>query len=292
MTLLEYVKKIPGHKNSKGESAPWTIVSHKTGKVISSHKTKEEAEKHLQRMHYFKEGLEMRNFEKYVEYVEKNTGLDFSGDLGQDDTISDYKEETGRDLDYLVALTDDNSGVTIGYSVGEKGDETFNYVVSPTNGETVYEDDIVDWEEAAKKVVKLVKDLASNVSESKMNITEAKDWIEEGYVYEIDSAKDSDNNEIYKSTYGKKFYDLEELVEEFEKITKTERETWVVDIYNGFISITVNLAAKTINLQKYEDSDKFKRVIYVRCLMISPMDTFILKEQSERIEFGEINEEE
>ena len=64
MTLLEYVKKIPGHRNSKGEPAPWTIVSHETGKVISSHKTKEEAEKHLQRMHYFKEDVNMNKARK------------------------------------------------------------------------------------------------------------------------------------------------------------------------------------------------------------------------------------
>lgn len=43
-----------GHKNSNGEPAPWTIVSHETGKILSSHKTKEEATKHLQQMEYFK----------------------------------------------------------------------------------------------------------------------------------------------------------------------------------------------------------------------------------------------
>lgn len=52
--VLEFVKHIPGHKNSKGESAPWVIMSHETNKILSSHKTKEEAEKHLQQMHIFK----------------------------------------------------------------------------------------------------------------------------------------------------------------------------------------------------------------------------------------------
>lgn len=52
--LNEYVKKIPGHKNSKGENAPWVIISHETKKIISSHKTKEDAKKHLQHMHIFK----------------------------------------------------------------------------------------------------------------------------------------------------------------------------------------------------------------------------------------------
>lgn len=51
--LVEYVKHMKGHRNSKGEEAPWVIVSHETGKVLSSHKTKKEAEKHLQHMHIF-----------------------------------------------------------------------------------------------------------------------------------------------------------------------------------------------------------------------------------------------
>lgn len=52
--LQEFVKQIPGHKNSNDEDAPWCIVSHETGKVISSHKTKKEAEEHLKHMHMFK----------------------------------------------------------------------------------------------------------------------------------------------------------------------------------------------------------------------------------------------
>jgi hypothetical protein len=40
-----------GHKNSQGEAAPYVIKSHETGKILSSHKTREEAKKHLQQMH-------------------------------------------------------------------------------------------------------------------------------------------------------------------------------------------------------------------------------------------------
>ena len=43
-----------GHKNSKGEAAPWTIVSHETGKILSSHKSKKKAEEHLRQMEYYK----------------------------------------------------------------------------------------------------------------------------------------------------------------------------------------------------------------------------------------------
>ena len=51
--MVQYRK---GHKNSKGESAPWVIVSCGYGKtekgtVLSSHKSKSAADEHLQQMH-------------------------------------------------------------------------------------------------------------------------------------------------------------------------------------------------------------------------------------------------
>ena len=52
--LVEMVRYKKGHKNSKGEDAPWTIVSCKTGKILSSHKSKEKAEEHLKQMEYYK----------------------------------------------------------------------------------------------------------------------------------------------------------------------------------------------------------------------------------------------
>ena len=42
-----FVAHVPGHKNSKGETAPWVVKQHKTGKIISSHKTEQEAKNHL-----------------------------------------------------------------------------------------------------------------------------------------------------------------------------------------------------------------------------------------------------
>ena len=52
--LVEMVVYKKGHKNSKGEAAPWTIVSHETGKILSSHKSKSAAEEHLRQMEYYK----------------------------------------------------------------------------------------------------------------------------------------------------------------------------------------------------------------------------------------------
>lgn len=51
ITKVSYVCHVPGHHNSKGELAEWCIKSHETGKIISSHTTKEKAKKHLQDMH-------------------------------------------------------------------------------------------------------------------------------------------------------------------------------------------------------------------------------------------------
>ena len=52
--LVETVQYRKGHRNSKGEAAPWVIVSCQTGKVLSSHKSKEKAEEHLKQMEYYK----------------------------------------------------------------------------------------------------------------------------------------------------------------------------------------------------------------------------------------------
>lgn len=52
--LEETVKYKKGHKNSKGESAPWVIISETTGKILSSHKTRAEAKKHLRQMEIHK----------------------------------------------------------------------------------------------------------------------------------------------------------------------------------------------------------------------------------------------
>lgn len=44
---LEYEK---GHRNSRGEYAPWVIRSHKDGSVLASFAKKDDAERHLARM--------------------------------------------------------------------------------------------------------------------------------------------------------------------------------------------------------------------------------------------------
>ena len=71
--MVRYQK---GHKNSKGERAEWVIVSHKDGHhkdghIISSHKTKEEAEKHLKDIQKFKHIGESMKIDEAKEILNK-----------------------------------------------------------------------------------------------------------------------------------------------------------------------------------------------------------------------------
>ena len=52
--LLEFIVYMHGHKNSKGEIAPYVIRDHKTKKILSSHKTQKAAREQLKNMHIFK----------------------------------------------------------------------------------------------------------------------------------------------------------------------------------------------------------------------------------------------
>lgn len=64
------VRHKKGHKNSNGELAEWVIVSHKDGHIISSHKTKAEAEKHLGDIRKFKHMDESMQLEEAKELLE------------------------------------------------------------------------------------------------------------------------------------------------------------------------------------------------------------------------------
>lgn len=73
VSKVSFVAHVPGHKNSKGEAAPWVIKDHKTGKILSSHKTQGEAKTHLQQMHAHSGSAKQAavNFEPFVRgYIE------------------------------------------------------------------------------------------------------------------------------------------------------------------------------------------------------------------------------
>lgn len=54
LEVISSVKHMPGHKDSHGNSAPWVIVDHQDGRILSSHPSKETAEEHLKQMQMFK----------------------------------------------------------------------------------------------------------------------------------------------------------------------------------------------------------------------------------------------
>ena len=71
-----------GHKNSKGENAPWVIRSHEDNRVLASFAKKSDAEEHLQRMkQYSKTESKNEDLDKYIKDVKsllnKKYDLDF-----------------------------------------------------------------------------------------------------------------------------------------------------------------------------------------------------------------------
>lgn len=100
-----------GHKNSKGEKAEWCIVSHETGKILSSHKSKAAAESHLTDMRKFKHMKE--DFDSAKKFLEDKGYILLKEDTrlkarlkdvirqmyvkGLINTYGDYTE-TGKDL--------------------------------------------------------------------------------------------------------------------------------------------------------------------------------------------------
>ena len=101
-----------GHKNSKGEKAEWCIVSHDTGKILSSHKSKAAAESHLTDMRKFKHMKE--DFDSAKKFLE-NKGyslLKESADLKSEirNLIAELFEN--KIIDSYGDFTDEGSDIT------------------------------------------------------------------------------------------------------------------------------------------------------------------------------------
>lgn len=56
ISKVSYVQFVKGHHDSKGELAEWTIKSHETDKILSSHTSESAARAHLQQMHQHSQG--------------------------------------------------------------------------------------------------------------------------------------------------------------------------------------------------------------------------------------------
>lgn len=72
-----------GHKNSKGEDAPWVIRSHKDNRILASFAKKTDAEEHLQRMKQYskQESKSADEFDKYIKDVKSLLKSKYGMDL-------------------------------------------------------------------------------------------------------------------------------------------------------------------------------------------------------------------
>ena len=112
-----------GHKNSKGEKAEWCIISHKTGKILSSHKSKTAAESHLNDMRKFKHMKEsILSESSNNEIIEKL--IKIIDELYKNKMIDDYGNYTEKGRDFT----------------SKKINARFNSFVKKINGSPIYRD--------------------------------------------------------------------------------------------------------------------------------------------------------
>jgi hypothetical protein len=62
---VAYVSHVPGHTNSKGESAPWVVKQHNTDKILESFKSESAAKEGLKNMESHKGSVKKRSFGYY-----------------------------------------------------------------------------------------------------------------------------------------------------------------------------------------------------------------------------------
>lgn len=89
---LSYEK---GHKNSRGENAPWVIRSHEDNRVLASFAKKKDAEEHLKRMKQYSkneskqnEGLSNEKVKDAVKFAATEAGLENYLDVDSDGAMS------------------------------------------------------------------------------------------------------------------------------------------------------------------------------------------------------------
>lgn len=77
-----------GHKNSKGENAPWVIRSHEDNRILASFAKKTDAEEHLQRMKQYskQESKSADELDKYIKDVKSLLKSKYGMDFNDKDT--------------------------------------------------------------------------------------------------------------------------------------------------------------------------------------------------------------
>lgn len=108
-----------GHKNSKGEDAPWVIRSHEDNRILASFATEDEAKKHLQRMKQYSKG-ESKKFEGLSNEKVK-------------DAIKFAATEAGLE-DYLKVDSDGAMSVTVSLPINSEKLKTVRWVIDSNEG--------------------------------------------------------------------------------------------------------------------------------------------------------------
>lgn len=165
-----------GHKNSKGEKAEWCIVSHKTGKILSSHKSKEAAKAHLQQMHIFKESQD--TIDMLVNDFKINALLD---------QMDNWEVKTMNSEKYLSIQVNPDLELYISVNWDGKGEEYFT-----VGNEYVPEESFAcRTVEAVADKLEQYLDKQGSLMESTMTLDEAFTILNEhGYITEANEFED------------------------------------------------------------------------------------------------------
>ncbi len=124
---LSYEK---GHKNSKGEDAPWVIRSHKDGSVLASFPTKKEAENHMKTM--------KRYSKTEGRFTEIKAAIKAAWSAAEAKWFRlDFQESTER-LD-VYPIASDNEGVGVNWGVLPERNTIVQYATDLRTGNSKIE---------------------------------------------------------------------------------------------------------------------------------------------------------
>lgn len=197
-----------GHKNSKGENAPWVIRSHEDNRVLASFATKKDAEEHMKRMKQYskQESKSTDEFDKYIKDVKSllksKYGLDFNDkdtcrlNVGWMDKL-DAMHYQGKSVEDCAK----NVAAFCGYDKYEnKQSEEKRYLMPEfKKANTSKKEAFVDNSATAQKdyierVISAVQDYygydlfaARNLVQS--NAEKVKDWYMSGEVSDVEAAR-------------------------------------------------------------------------------------------------------
>ena len=124
-----------GHKNSKGEDAPWVIRSHEDNRVLASFVNKDDAYAHLQRMKQYSESRTVDDYDTLRDGL-KELGFELDSDI-----------RNGKVYAYRSRFKATKDGVVYQFTINEDGEDTASIEVfvgddeKPTRYKTV--DDVL-----------------------------------------------------------------------------------------------------------------------------------------------------